>query len=96
MEQAYKRGTVTLQTPQHPALLLLAILHFAFSFPKSWKMSGDIEMSMAESAFHRAAEEGRGAGVRAAGKDRGAARAALAEQLTRLRETSGADAQEED
>ena len=63
-------------------------------------MSGDIEMaisdmSTAESAFRGAAEAPRGAGDRAASEVRGAARAALLEQLARLQAATGPDAQEE-
>ena len=63
-------------------------------------MSSDSEMaisevSTAESAFHGAAEAPRGAGARAAGEERGAARATLREQLARLEAVTGLDAQAE-
>ena len=60
-------------------------------------MSGDsemvkLEMSTAEAAFHGVAEAPRGAGSRAAGEGRGAARAALTEKIARLWAASGPDA----
>ena len=63
-------------------------------------MSSDSEMaisdvSTAESAFRGAAEAPRGAGPRADGEERCAARAALREQLARLEAATGLDAQAE-
>ena len=63
-------------------------------------MSGDTEMAISdvstvESVFRGAADAPRRAGARAAGEDRGPARAALHEQLAHLQAATGPDTKEE-